>query len=137
MIVLDTDVLIWAVNGDSRLGAAARSLIEETAQTDRVAVSAITPWEIALLAETGRLCLGRPVAAWIETALALPGVNPIPIEPTIAIDSVRLPCNLHSDPADRFIVSTARYCDAPLVTADRALLAYATDGHIRTVDASV
>ncbi len=137
MIVLDTHVLIWTVNGDSRLGAAARPLIEETAQTDCVAVSAITPWEIALLAERGRLRLGRQVAAWIKTALALPGVNPIPIEPTIATDSVRLPGNFHSDPADRFIVSTARYRDAPLVTADRALLAYATDGHIRTVDASV
>ena len=137
MIVLDTHVLIWAVNGDSRLGVAARSLIEETAQTDCVAVSAITPWEIALLAERGRLRLGRQVAAWIETALALPGVNLIPIEPTIAIDSVRLPGNFHSDAADRFIVSTARYCDAPLVTADRAILAFAADGHIRTVDASV
>ena len=133
MIVLDTHVLIWAVNGDSRLGAAARSLIEETAQTDCVSVSAITPWEIALMAERGRLRLGRQVAAWIETAFALPGVNPIPI----ATDSVRLPGNLHSDPADRFIVSTARYCDAPLVTADRAILAYAAEGHIRTVDASV
>ena len=71
MIVLDTHVLIWAVNGDPRLGAAARSLIEETAQTDCVAVSAITPWEIALLAERGRLRLGRQVAAWIETAFCL------------------------------------------------------------------
>ena len=137
MIVLDTHVLIWAVNGDSRLGAAARHLIEETAQTDCVSVSAITPWEIALMAERGRLRLGRQVAAWIETAFALPGVNLIPIEPAIAIDSVRLPGNFHSDPADRFIVSTARYCDAPLVTADRAILAYAAEGHIRTVDASV
>ena len=59
MIVLDTHVLIWAVDGDSRLGTAARVLIEETAQTDCVAVSAITPWEIALLAERGRLRLGR------------------------------------------------------------------------------
>ena len=137
MIVLDTHVLIWAVDGDSRLGTAARVLIEETAQTDCVAVSAITPWEIALLAERGRLRLGRQVGAWIETALALPGVNLIPLEPAIAIDSVRLPGNFHAAAADRFIISTARYCDAPLVTADRAILAYAAGGYIRTVHAGV
>lgn len=137
MIVLDTHVLIWAVNGDSRLGAAAGALIEETVQTDCVAVSAITPWEIALLAEKGRLRLGRELGAWIESALALPGVNVIPIEPAIAIDSVRLPGNFHPDPADRFIISTARHCGAPLVTADRAILAYAAGGHIRTLQAGV
>ena len=136
MIVLDTHVLIWAMNDDTRLGTAARAAIEETAQTDRIGISAITPWEIALLAERGRLRLGREVGVWIEAALALPGINLVPIGPTIAIDSVRLPGNLHADPADRFIVSTARHCDAWLVTADRAILAYAAGGHVRTIDAA-
>ncbi len=136
MIVLDTHVLIWAMNDDTRLGTAARAAIEETAQTDRIGISAITPWEIALLAERGRLRLGREVGVWIEAALALPGINLVPIGPTIAIDSVRLPGNFHADPADRFIVSTARHCDACLVTADRAILAYAAGGHVRTIDAA-
>ena len=136
MIVLDTHVLIWAMNDDTRLGTAARAAIEETAQTDRIGISAITPWEIALLAERGRLRLGREVGVWIEAALALPGINLVPIGPTIAIDSVRLPGNFHADPADRFIVSTARHCDACLVTADRAIIAYAAGGHVRTIDAA-
>ena len=68
MIVLDTHVLIWAMNDDIRLGTAARAAIEETAQTDRIGISAITPWEIALLAERGRLRLGREVGVWIEAA---------------------------------------------------------------------
>ena len=136
MIVLDTHVLIWAMNDDTRLGTAARAAIEETAQTDRIGISAITPWEIGLLAERGRLRLGREVGVWIEAALALPGINLVPIGPTIAIDSVRLPGNFHADPADRFIVSTARHCDACLVTADRAIIAYAAGGHVRTIDAA-
>ena len=97
------------MNDDTRLGTAARAAIEETAQTDRIGISAITPWEIILLAERGRLRLGREVGVWIEAALALPGINLVPIGPTIAIDSVRLPGNFHADPADRFIVSTARH----------------------------
>ena len=136
MIVLDTHILIWAVDGDPRLGPTARVAIDEMGRTDGIAVSAITPWEIALLAERDRLRLGSDVSVWIDTALALPGIRLVPIEPAIAIDSVRLPGSFDADPADRFIVATARYCSAPLLTADRAILDYAVGGHVRTIDAS-
>lgn len=136
MIVLDTHALIWTVGGDRRLGENARGAIEESMRTDRAAVSAITPWEIAMLVEKGRLRLGREVRSWIEDALALPGIFLAPIEPVVAIDSVRLPGAFHADPADRFIVATARRFDAPLVTADRAILTYAADGHVRAMNAT-
>ncbi|MDE2973432.1 MAG: type II toxin-antitoxin system VapC family toxin [Gemmatimonadota bacterium] len=136
MIVLDTHTLIWTVEGDGRLGTSASRLIEETVQTDRVAVSAITPWEIAMLVERRRLRLGREVGEWIAEALALPGVTLIPIEPAIAINSVRLPGEFHADPADRFIVATARHLKASLLTADRTILAYSAAGHLRAVDAA-
>lgn len=136
MIVVDTHVLIWAVDDDAHLGHAARAAIEEAGRSDAIAVSAITPWEIALLAEKGRLRLGCDAAVWIDAALDLPGVRLVPLEPAIAIDSVRLPGGFHADPADRLIVATARYCSAPLLTADSAILDYATGGHVRVVDAS-
>ena len=80
MIVLDTHVLVWAVDGDQHLGRAARAAIEDAGRTDRIAVSAITP--------------------------------------------------------NRLIVATARYCSAPLLTADRAILEYAAGGYVQVVDAS-
>ena len=134
MIVLDTHVLIWTVDADPRLGRAARTAVAGAA--DAVGVSAITPWEIALLSEKGRLQLGRDVGVWIDSALSLPGVRLVPILPAIAIDSVRLPGAFHADPADRLIVATARHHDAALLTADRAILEYAGDGHVRVIDAS-
>ena len=136
MIVLDTHTLIWAVEGDGRLGASASRLIEETVKTDRLGVSAITPWEVALLVKRGRLRLGRELSGWIEDVLALPGVTLVPIEPAIAVDSVRLPGDFHADPADRFIVATARHLDARLLTADGQILAYSAAGHVRTVNAA-
>ena len=136
MIVLDTHVLIWAMNDDARLGTAAGAIIKQAAQTGLIGISAITPWEIVLLVEKGRLRLGREVREWLETALALPGVTLVPIDLAIAIDSVRLPGNFHADPADRLIVSTARHHDAPLVTADRDILSYAAEGHVRTINAA-
>lgn len=135
MIVADTHVLIWAVEGDRRLGLAARGAVEAAAQADSLTVAAITPWEIAMLAQKGRLALGREVGAWIDAALALPGVRLAPLLPAIAVDSVRLPGDMHADPADRMIVATARHLGLPLLTADGTLLAYGAAGHVAVIDA--
>ena len=136
MILLDTHAFVWAVGGDPQLGPRARAAIDEAARTDGILVSAITPWEIALLVEKGRLRLGHEVGAWIEAALDLPGFVLAPIEPAIAVDSVRLPGRFHADPADRMIVATARRRGVPLVTADRAILSYAANGHLLALDAA-
>ena len=135
MIVLDTHVLIWAVEDERRLGAGARATITAAEQADGLGVSAITPWEIALLAEKGRLRLTREVREWLMAALALPGIELLPIEPAIATESVRLPGAFHADPADRLIVATARHYGAPLLTADYAIVSYAAGGHVQTIDA--
>ena len=135
MIVADTPVLIWTVQDDERLGPAARGMVEMAAQADGLTIAAITPWEIAMLAQKGRLALGREVGIWIDAALALPGVRLAPLLPAIAVDSVRLPGDLHADPADRMIVATARHLGLPLLTADAALLAYGAAGHVAVIDA--
>ena len=136
MILLDTHVVVWAVEGHRRLGGAAGARIEEARRMDRVGISAITPWEIALLVEKGRLRLALEVGAWMKALLGARGIDLLPIEPAIALDSVRLPGDFHADPADRLIVATARYWRAPLLTADRAILDYAADGHMQAMDAS-
>lgn len=136
MILLDTHVLIWAVNADSRLGDEASAIIEESARGDEVLISAITPWEVALLAEKGRLQLERDTQDWLDAALALPGLRLAPIEPALAVDSVRLPGSFNADPADRLIIATARFLRIPLLTADQAILRYSEDGHVQALDAS-
>lgn len=136
MILLDTHALIWAVHGDQRLGASAATALDEARRSDRLGVCAITPWEIALLVEKDRLRLALDVGAWLDAALGAEGVDLLPIEPAIAVDSVRLPGRFHADPADRLIVATARYWGVPLVSADRAIIEYAAGGHLLAIDAS-
>ena len=135
MILLDTHVLIWAVADDDRLGLEAGANIRESAARDGVLVSAITPWEIAMLVGKGRLALDRPIDAWIEETFGLPGVRLAPITPRIAVESVGLPGQFHADPADRLIVATARVSGAALLTADQAILSYASNGHLHARDA--
>lgn len=136
MIVLDTHVLLWALEDEVRLGAHARSVIEQATEAGSVLISAITPWEIALLVQKGRLALTEDVGTWLATVLALPSLKLAALEPGIAVDSVRLPGKLHADPADRIIIATARHFGLPLLTADRAILAYGMAGHVATIDAS-
>ena len=136
MIVLDTHVLVWAVEDERRLGADARAAIAAAGDSDDIGISAITPWEIALLAERGRLRLAQEVGAWIRAVLALPGIKLLPIDPATATDSARLPGTFRADPADRLIIATARQCGAPLLTADFAILSYSTGGHVQTIDAT-
>ena len=135
VIVVDTHVLIWAIHEDPRLGSGAKRSMEADGRRSGVCVSAITPWEIALLTERGRLRLDRDVAEWIDAVLELPAFRLLPIEPAIAFGSVRLPGPFTSDPADRLIVATARHHGTRLLTADRAILDYGAAGHVRTVDA--
>lgn len=135
LLLVDTHALIWMMEELPQLGAKAAEALNRAGLGNRIAISAITPWEIALLVSKGRLRLGADLMDWIREALSKPGVQLVPLEPEIAVASTRLPFEMHSDPADRILVATARHLGATLVTADRALLDLASKGHFRAMDA--
>lgn len=130
-LLLDTHILVWLMEGSSRLSFAVREQVKQAANEDQLLVSAITPWEIALLAAKGRLKLARDVRDWLDAALALPGIHLEPLSPAIAVASTRLPGGIHGDPADRILVATARHVDATLLTADQQLLDYSAQGFVK------
>jgi len=137
LLLVDTHTLIWMVEEAPRLGVQTAEALNKAGRGNRIAVSAITPWEIALLVSKGRLRLGADVMQWIREALTKPGVQLAPLEPEIAVASTRLPFEMHPDPADRILVATARHLGATLVTADGALLGFARQGHFVALDAAV
>jgi len=137
LLVLDTHTLVWMVNKSARLGATTSTALDEASFEDQLAISAITPWEVALLVSKRRLTLNSDVMNWVNEALAKPGVTLVALEPEIAVASTRLPFEMHADPADRILVATARHLGATLVTADRALLELAKSGHFRAMDATL
>lgn len=135
LVLLDTHAWVWLLSGSSRMGPKALKAIQRSLAKEAVLVSAISPWEVAMLVGKGRLVLDRDVGEWIQAALGLPGVRLEPLSPEIAVASTRLPGALHPDPADRIIAATARHLGVVLVTEDRQLLDYGNDGHIRTLKA--
>jgi len=135
-LLLDTHTLLWMVEDHPRLGAQTARTLNRAAREDRIAVSAITPWEIALLVSKKRIDLHRDPLEWVNAALTLPGLHLVPLEPEIAVASTRLPFEMHPDPADRILVATARHLGATFVTADQALLQLAKGGNFRALDAA-
>jgi PIN domain nuclease of toxin-antitoxin system len=55
MILLDTHVLLWMSVDPKKLSKKARAAILDSRANDGIAVAAITLWELAWLAENGRV----------------------------------------------------------------------------------
>lgn len=136
MIVLDTHVLIWAVQADASLGRKATELIDKTARADPVLVPVMCAWEVAMIEKRGKVTFPGGASRWFRQVLDAPAFVLAPLEPEIAVESVRMDW-AHRDPADRIMVATARYWKMPLVTADTKILAYAAAGHLTAIDARV
>ena len=125
MILLDTHALVWLANDDPALGEQSCSMALAARAESRLAISAISFWEIALLATKGRLEL-RDEPAALRAQLLDAGIVELPLTGDIALLAVGIP-DLPSDPADRFIVATAMTHDATLVTADARLLRWRSE----------
>jgi PIN domain nuclease of toxin-antitoxin system len=123
MIVLDTHIWVWWIDGSSRLTAKQLEILKEN-EAAGLGVSIISLWEVAKLVERNRLVLSCPVEEWILMALAYPGVVLLDLTPDIAIRSTQLPGQFHKDPADQMIVATAMALNCPLMTVDEQILNY-------------
>ncbi len=132
-LLLDTHAWIWLVRGQRRFARATLDAIFDAAGAGALFISVMSIWEIALLDAKGRLSLNQPCRLWVRRALARSRVEVIVLTPEIAIESHDLPSPMHSDPADRIIVATARVENLTLVTRDRPLLEYARQGHLRAL----
>jgi len=130
-LLLDTHVWFWLVTGNrQKLKASAVSTLVDAAQTSPLLISVISAWEIGMLAAKRRIRLNVPVEAWIEDACNQPEFDVIGISIRVVLDSINLPGHFHADPADRFLVATARAHRATLVTRDERIVEYAQAGHV-------
>ena len=135
-LLLDTHAWIWLAEGiPDKLSRSCLDRIRVAGREQRLLVSAISVWEVAMLDFKGRISLSESCLHWVYRGLGEYGIELAELAPEIAIDSARLPDNFHADPADRVLVATARHRNATLVTADRLILEYSRSGHVRAVDA--
>ena len=139
MLLLDTHVWVWSVEGDvRRVGRRARQLLSRAESQEALRISPATVFEVTALHTAGRLRLARLPEQWIRQALEVGSVRIAALSPAIAIDAGHIPRTALADPLDRLLVATARQLDATFLTSDARILDYASEtGNVRVYDASV
>jgi len=121
VIVLDSHVWFWWINGEhSRLSA---PMLEAIETDDRVGVSPVSCFELALAHRKGRLELPLPPDEWLSLALQGSGVELLPFDDAIALRAVEL-SEVHRDPFDRIIIATALVLNGRLASIDGHFHAY-------------
>lgn len=120
-MVLDSHVWFWWIVGEhARLPA---TMLEAIATTDRVGVSPVSCFELALAYKKGRLELPVPPREWFPRALGGSGVELLTLDDVIAACAVEL-TEVHRDPFDRIIIATALVLNGRLASVDGQFAAY-------------
>lgn len=126
LLLLDTHVLVWTLEGDARrVGRRTRALLARAKPPGGIRVSPVSLFELMALQTLGRLRLTRHADEWIEEALADGRIRIAELTSTMAIEAGTIPREALADPLDRLLVATARGLDAALLTSDARILKYA------------
>jgi len=120
MIVLDTSALLFWTLDPTQLSAKAKQAIE---QADRIIISSISVWEIALKVKRNKIVIPLTIADYVERLTRLESLEILAVDVQTWLDNLDLLWE-HRDPADRTIVALATRFGCPLVTSDRAIAGY-------------
>ena len=120
-ILLDTNVLIWALNNDGSLTRRMKAAI--SSPTADVRVSVVSAWEIAIKYRSGKLLFDVPVEEVLSRILSGTVWPVLPVLPAHIPELLALPMH-HRDPFDRLLIAQARAEGMALATADENMRKY-------------
>lgn len=119
-LLLDTQVVLWWLSGNARLGTRARELVGRPGNT--AWVSAVSVLEIAIKSSVGKLAMNEPLAD-LPHALERHRFRGLSVSAAHALAVGALPWH-HKDPFDRVLIAQARLESLTLLTSDSVLTAY-------------
>jgi len=134
-LLLDTHIWLWYAEGnEERLPPTSVKKLDRARRGEGLRVSSISVWEVGMLHAKARVHLSAPLRDWVRKALAPSGISFLPLDADSAAESTLLPGSIHSDPADRFLIATARTQGLILATRDENILEYGAAGHVRALE---
>jgi len=116
-LLLDTHVLIWALENNPILSNAAKEAIQDG--TNMVFVSAASAWEMSIKKAIGKL----EVPDNLQQELAQHRFTMLDINFEHAQLAGKLP-NIHKDPFDRMLIAQAKIEKLTLITKDQYINLY-------------
>ena len=132
-IILDTHVILWSLLRPEEIPNSIKRIISDAQNQDKLLLSSISLWEIAMLKSKKRINIYEPIKDFLKSIENIEGVEIVGISPDIAAESTLLIDNFHGDPADRIIAATAISRGAHLLTRDKQILSWAELGNVRVI----
>lgn len=115
MLVLDTHIWHWWVNQIP--GKLSSDVLDLISETEIVAVSAISCFEMAWLVRHCRIEMDMSFEDWLSKVEMNSNIQTLPVTAQIAAKAAHLPEH-HKDPQDRIIIATALQYNAKLLSFD-------------------
>ncbi len=118
-LLLDTHIWIWSHLEPQKISSEVTRELTNP-RNDRF-LSAVSVWEAIVLIEKKRIQFKKDFAEWFKESKEELDLNEVPVSWEVAHE-LRFTMLGHRDPADRFLVATAKVYDLTLVTADERLM---------------
>ena len=120
-LLLDTCTFLWVITDDPALSVRARDLVTDPAQ--KVYLSCVSAWEIAVKAGLGRLRLDGAPGDVVPAERQRHAIEPLDLTEGAVLQLGKLP-DVHLDPFDRMLICQAIAHGLALVTPDDQIRQY-------------
>lgn len=118
-LLLDTHVWIWTTLEPSRLSRRVAQALDNT--DNQLWLSPMSVWELLMLTRKGRVRLNENAVDWARRTIEKLGLHEASLTNEVAFATESLGLE-HADPADRWLVASAKVFSLTLVTGDEKLL---------------
>ncbi len=120
-LLLDTHVFLWLNGAPEKLSPKVLRHCENPA--NQLYLSQISPWEIQIKSQLGKLELTAPLRELVELQQSRNNLEILPIRLEHIYSLTDLPPH-HQDPFDRLLVAQAQVEDLTFVTVDKQIANY-------------
>ena len=120
-LLIDTHIFLWLNSEPEKLSQKILTTCENP--ENQLYLSLISPWEIQIKQQLGKLKLESPLSKLIETQVNENNLIILPIKIEHIIELNNLPY-IHKDPFDRMLIAQAKIESMTIVTADNKIKDY-------------
>lgn len=120
-LLLDTQVFLWFLAGDTHLPAHFRTAIGD--RSNEVFLSVASVWEAVIKYALGKLPLPEAPAQYLPRQRIALGISSLPMDEGALRYLASLP-SIHSDPFDRLLIAQSLQFACVIMTVDREVLKY-------------
>ncbi len=119
--LLDTHVILWIALNDNKLSKKARNIFLN--QDNRIYLSLISIWEIAIKCSIGKLELGESVKSFVKKYVEENDIEILRPQLADVVRIEKLPF-FHRDPFDRLIITQALENNCNIISRDKTFDQY-------------